>query len=445
MHVLGERLVDQASAGVGQRDDPAAAIGGARSAVDQPGTLQPVDPFGHTPSGDHGESSQLSWSAFEWFTGAPQRREHIELSFAQAVAAVHQAQLCGEMSGYPMQPADDPLRAHIEVWAFATPLLLDPCHVVVGIHTGILASQEGIVASVEANLRWIPVTAIAPIAWGTTYYVTSQFLPASPLYGSVFRALPAGLLLMLVCRQLPRGSWWWKSAVLGLLNVGAFFVLVYLAALLLPSSVASTIMATSPAVMMLIAWGLVAERPRILALVGAAIGLGGVALMLLTGVVAFNTWGVLASLTAMTMSSVGYILAKKWTRDVDLLAATAWQLVVGGAVLIPFAIAVEGSPPAMTWSTVGWFGYISVIATAVAYVAWFSGLRHLSAGSVGLIGLLNPVTGVLLGVLLAAEVLSPQQTTGLLLVLIGIVLGQQLRRRARPTVEPVAPRTASRA
>ncbi|MEU5694103.1 hypothetical protein [Actinosynnema sp. NPDC020468] len=60
----------------------------------------------------------------------------------------------------------------------------------------------------EANFRWALVAAVAPVAWGSTYYVTHQLLPAgSPLWGSVFRALPAGLLLLAVRRERPRGDW----------------------------------------------------------------------------------------------------------------------------------------------------------------------------------------------------------------------------------------------
>ena len=71
----------------------------------------------------------------------------------------------------------------------------------------------------------------------------------------------------------------------------------------------------------------------------------------------------------------------------------------------------------------GTFLYVSVVATAGAFVAWFSGLRHLPAGTVGLIGLLNPVTGALLGTVVAAEVLTARQLGGLALVLTGVVIG----------------------
>jgi probable blue pigment (indigoidine) exporter len=70
------------------------------------------------------------------------------------------------------------------------------------------------------------------------------------------------------------------------------------------------------------------------------------------------------------------------------------------------------------------FCYVSFIATALAFVAWFTRLRHLPGGAVGLIGLLNPVTGVLLGTLVASESLGPRQLAGMLVVLLGVILAQ---------------------
>jgi probable blue pigment (indigoidine) exporter len=279
--------------------------------------------------------------------------------------------------------------------------------------------------------KWVAVTAVAPVAWGSNYYVTHEFLPAGhPLYGALLRALPAGLLLLAVCRRLPRGQWWWRSLVLGTLNVGAFFVLIYLAAQLLATSIASTVMATSPVVMMLFAWLLLATAPRVRQLVGAGLGIGGVALMLLSGVAAVDVRGVLASVAAMVMSSLGYVLTKKWSDGVDVLSLTAWQLVAGSLVLLPVAAVVE-SPPHLDERALLGFAYVTVIATAVAFAAWFAGLRHLDAGTVGLVGLLNPVTGVLLGTAVAAEALGVRQLFGLALVLAGILVPHTGPRVAR--------------
>jgi probable blue pigment (indigoidine) exporter len=299
----------------------------------------------------------------------------------------------------------------------------------------------------EATLRWSLVTAVAPIAWGTNYFVTHELLPPGlPLYGAVFRALPAGLLLLAVRRQRPRGSWWWKSLVLGALNTSAFFTLIYVSAQLLPTSLASMIMATSPVALMLLAWLLVAERPTVLALAGAAVGIAGACLMLLTAAVRVDALGVAASVGAMTLSSVGYILAKRWSGEVDVIASTSWQLIAGSLLLIPPAVVVEGAPPALTGDMLLGFGYVTVVATALAFAAWFTGLKHLPAASVGLIGLLNPVTGVLLGTLLAGDTLTAQQVGGIALVLAGLVLGQPVVRRIwrRATVSRVVSRPVSR-
>ncbi|MEU8708564.1 EamA family transporter [Streptomyces sp. NPDC048565] len=291
----------------------------------------------------------------------------------------------------------------------------------------------------EANVRWTLVTAIAPVAWGTNYFVTHEYLPdGDPLYGAAIRALPAGLLLLAVRRRLPRGSWWWRSAVLGLLNTGVFFALVYIAAQTLPTSLASTVMATSPMVMMMIAWGLVAERPHVRHLAGAGVGAGGVALMLLTGEASAAPLGVAASVAAMLLSSLGYVLAKRWGGEVDVLASTAWQLTAGGLLLLPFACVFEGAPPHLDGPALLGFGYVSVVATALAFAAWFAGLRHLPAATVGLVGLLNPVTGVLLGTLIAGEVLTARQFCGLALVLAGVALGRPVARKAR-AVRAVSP------
>ncbi|MET9671212.1 EamA family transporter [Streptomyces sp. NPDC006475] len=302
----------------------------------------------------------------------------------------------------------------------------------------------------EAKLRWVALTAIAPVAWGTNYFVTHEFLPADrPLYGAALRALPAGLVLLALRRRRPHGAWWWRSAVLGLLNVSVFFVLIFAASQLLPTSVASTVMAMSPLAMMLVAWPLLSEQPRAAHLAGAVLGLGGVCLMLLTGVNGVSVPGVLASLAAVLVSSFGHLLAKRWSTGADLLATTAWQLAAGGLFLLPVAAAVEGPPPALSKPTLLAFGYVALIATALAFAAWFTGLRHLPAGTVGLIGLLNPVTGVLLGTAVAGELLTVQQMCGLLLVLTGVVLGRPKRAGRRespqPPPEPAVDESSARA
>ncbi len=98
------------------------------------------------------------------------------------------------------------------------------------------------------------ITAFAPIVWGgSTYLITTQFLPADrPLLAATIRALPAGLVLMLATRTVLRGSWWFKAAALGALNIGLFFFLLFFTAYELPGGVAALVMSIQPLFVLLL-------------------------------------------------------------------------------------------------------------------------------------------------------------------------------------------------
>ena len=284
--------------------------------------------------------------------------------------------------------------------------------------------------------KWLGITAVAPVAWGANYVVTRQLLPVdAPLWGSALRALPAGLVLLAVARTLPRGVWWWRSVVLGTLNVGAFFLLVYLAAQLLPSSVAASVMALAPLTMAGFAWLLVAERMTGAALAGAVAGILGVLLLVGGASGGVDPLGLATSAAALLLSSAGAVLGKRWNDGTPLVALTSWQLVLGGAVLAVVAVATEGAPPSLDAREAAGFAFTTLVATALAYLCWFAGLARLRAATVGVVGLLNPVTGVLLGALVAHESFTVEQVAGIALVLGGILATSQATTRRIP-VQP---------
>lgn len=288
-------------------------------------------------------------------------------------------------------------------------------------------------------MRWVLVTAIAPVAWGSTYFVTRHLLPPdAALWGAVIRCLPAGVLVLLVTRRLPRGAWWWRSVVLGALTVGGLNVLVYVAAQRLATSLAATIMSTSAAALIVLSWIVLGQRPALRAAAGAVLGILGVVVMLQPGGGEADGWGIAASVLAMLSSSLGFVLTRRWGADIPPLTMTAWQLIAGSLVVAPLAIAVEGAPPALDGPALLGFAYVILVATAIAYAAWFTGLARLPGAVVGVIGLLNPVTGVLLGVWLAHEPFGPAQMVGLALVVVGVLAGTLTRPRTA-AIEPAEP------
>jgi probable blue pigment (indigoidine) exporter len=286
------------------------------------------------------------------------------------------------------------------------------------------------------------VTAAAPAIWGTTYLVTSELLPPDrPLLAAVIRALPAGLLLTAVSRQLPRGDWWWRSLVLGTLNIGAFFALLFVAAYRLPGGVAATVGAIQPVLVACLSAGLLGERLRTRTIIAGAAGVAGVSLLVLRADARLDALGVLAAVGGAVVMATGVVLAKRWRSPAPPLATTGWQLIAGGLVLLPAMALVEGLPPVLTVANVAGYAYLSVIGAAFAYTLWFRGIHALSPTNVTFLGLLSPLVATALGWLVLDQGLTVAQLAGGLLVLAAVV-APQLVVKEKPCASPSSVRPA---
>ncbi len=271
------------------------------------------------------------------------------------------------------------------------------------------------------------LTAVGPATWGTTYYVTTELLPPDrPLLAAAVRALPAGLLILLVRRHLPVGVWWLRAAALGALNIGFFFPLLFLSAYRLPGGVAATLGAVQPLLVALLGAVLLAQPVRGLTLVAGVGGVAGVGLMVLRGEAALDPAGVLAGLLAAASMALGVVLTKRWGRPagVDVLTFTGWLLASGGVLLVPLTLVVEGVPPVVTGTNVAGFAYLTLVNTALAYYLWLRGLDRLPARNVAFLALVSPVVAVLVGAVVLGERLGALQVVGVLVALGSLVLAQ---------------------
>lgn len=266
-------------------------------------------------------------------------------------------------------------------------------------------------------------TALAPALWGSTYVVFTQLLPTDyPLLVSAFRALPAGILLMLCGAGLPPRGAVLPLAAVGLFNIGLFFGFLFVGAARLPAGLAATLGATQPLIVAFLAWAILQRRPTVLQVVAAAIGVAGVALLVMAPTDTLDLVGVGAALCAALSMALGTVLIAKWGRLGTPLQLAAWQLALGGLLLVPLAVAIEGAPPIPTTENLVGMGYLVLVGTALAYWVWVRGITRLGA-VVAFLGLLTPVVATILGAIIVGDRFSALQLAGMAVVLGATVAG----------------------
>lgn len=289
----------------------------------------------------------------------------------------------------------------------------------------------------KVRLSDVLLTALAPLSWGTTYIVATELLPPGhPLLVASLRSLPIGLLLIAWLKKLPQGVWWWRILLLGSLNIGIFQALLFVAAYRLPGGVAATAGAIQPLLVVLFSWGILHEKPSRVSFGAAIAGLIGVGLLVLGPGARLDPVGIIAAIAGAATMGLGTVLVKRWKRPVSLLVFTAWQLAVGGILLLPIALVIEGPLPQITTTNLVGFIYLGLIGTGVAYALWFRGIDKLKASAVSYLGLLSPVVATIVGFVLLNQTLTPIQLLGIAIVLTSVLVGQ---KNSSPRQRPLRP------
>ena len=283
----------------------------------------------------------------------------------------------------------------------------------------------------------LALTALAPLVWGSSYIVTTQFLPnLDPLTVSVLRALPAGLLLLCLVRQVPHGHWIWKMFVLGALNFAIFWSLLFFAAYRLPGGVAAVMGALQPFVVIFASRLLFGSPIKLLSLSAVMAGAVGVALLVLTPEAKLDMWGVIAGIAGSASMAMGTVLSRKWQPPVSALTFTSWQLTAGGLLLLPFAPFAPTDWSTISVTNVAGLTYLGLIGAALTYIIWLRGIRIIQPSAASVLGLLSPLSAALLGWFFLNETLNATQSIGLVVVLGSVFVGQYALRSKPISTKP---------
>ncbi len=275
-------------------------------------------------------------------------------------------------------------------------------------------------------------TALAPAIWGSTYFVPPQYLPEGyPITLAVLRALPAGLLLLVLTRSLPPRAWMGRVLLLGALNFAIFWTLLFVAAYHLPGGVAATVTSVQALIVLGMARGWLGIPVRPVSVASAISGVIGVALLLLGPSAALDPVGIAAALGAAVSMAAGTVLSRKWQPPVPALSFTAWQLTAGGLILLPLSLLAEPALPPLTVTNLGGLLWLGLIGAALTYWIWFRGVARIEPGAVSMLGMMSPVTAVILGWAWLGQALSSLQILGAAVVLGSVWVSQAASRTGR--------------
>jgi drug/metabolite transporter (DMT)-like permease len=191
----------------------------------------------------------------------------------------------------------------------------------------------------------------------------------------------------------------------------------------------SLLLATMPIFVALIAHVTHLERLRPLAWGGVFISFLGIVLLIGKSPDALMAGGAgllgdLFVLVASVLWAAYSIVSKPLLARYSPIKVTALQMLIGEPVLLFFGLP---SLIAQNWSSVSlgaWGGVLfsSVIATAMAYVIWSTGVKKSGNTRTAVFTYLTPVLTVVIAAITLGDRLSVLQTVGALVVLAGLIL-----------------------
>lgn len=168
--------------------------------------------------------------------------------------------------------------------------------------------------------------------------------------------------------------------------------------------------------------------------VGVAFGVLGVAIAMgidtLTNI-DLRSLGQLSVIAATLCYALGGSFGRAKLSGLSPLVASAGMLTGSTLVMIPLAWGIEGVPSLAlmprTWIAIG---YYSLIATAAAYLLYYSILAKAGSGNLMLVTLLLVPVAIVLGHIVLDEVLLPRHLAGFGIIALGLVVldGRLIRR-----------------
>ena len=273
---------------------------------------------------------------------------------------------------------------------------------------------------------------ILSVLWGGSFFFVGVAVNELPPFTIVtLRVAIAAIILwgiafILGHRPPKQMNVWISFFAIGLLNNVVPFVLIAWGQTQVASGIASILNAATPIFTVIIAGIMLPdERPSILKIIGAGIGLTGVVVMI--GVPTFGGEGKLLAQIAIVIATISYAFAGVYGRrfksmKINPIITAAGQVTASTFILIPVTLFIDGPVNVQDINTNTWGAVIclAIFSTAIAYVLYFRILELAGATNLLLVTMLIPISAILLGSLFLNESLTAIHFLGMGLIALGL-------------------------
>jgi drug/metabolite transporter (DMT)-like permease len=271
------------------------------------------------------------------------------------------------------------------------------------------------------------------LIWGSTYLgieLTGETIP--PLFAIGVRFLAAASLMFTItvwrhgARALRVGRVELGScALVGVLLPGANAML-FVAERRVPTGVASLIIGAVPLWIVLLRT-LTGDRPPRAALAGVLVGFCGLVLLVRPSGGA-PLWSLLLVVGSSATWATGAFLSGRLPMPRDSFAATSYEMLAGGLILLPIGLA-STHPHFSQFSgrSIGGFVYLVTFGSVIGYTAFVWLLDNAPIGKVATYAYVNPVVAIALGAIVLHEPITWTIAAGAVLVLacVAIVVARE--------------------
>jgi drug/metabolite transporter, DME family len=284
---------------------------------------------------------------------------------------------------------------------------------------------------------------LSAVCFGTTGTAQALGPDAAPVTVGAVRIAIGGALLLLVARAVPVATAGWPRRELGAIAVAiAGYQLAFFAAVDRTGVAVGTVVAlgSAPAIAGVAGW--VVDREPLTGRWAAATALACAGVLLLVlggGGASVDALGIILAVLSGSGYATYAVLAKRLLRRghaPERVMAASFSL--GALLLVPVLVLGDVSWLA-TGDGIAMALFLGAIPTALAYVLFARGLRHLTPGETATLTLAEPLTATGLGVLALGERPGAVAAVGAGLVLAGLLaLALPARRPAPRLAEAVA-------